>query len=204
MELDRFPLARIADLIGTPFYLYDATVTCAPSSAELRALTDGASLRCRYALKANSARRILSEVQAAGLWADAVSGNEVLRAIRAGFPAGNDPPCIMLTSDVFRDNALTTVLEQGVLPNVGSPGMVRDLRDAGYRGPSPCAPTPASAMATSRRSTPAAPLPSTASGTRTWPRRGPWPPRPGCPSSPCTCTSAPAPSWASSTPTCAS
>ena len=41
----------------------------------------------------------------------------------------------MLTSDVFRDNALTTVLEHGVLPNVGSPGMVRDLRDAGYRGP---------------------------------------------------------------------
>ncbi len=134
MELDRFPLARIADLIGTPFYLYDATVLRA-KLAELQALTDGAALRCRYALKANSARRILSEVRAAGLWADAVSGNEVLRAIRAGFPAGNDPPTIMLTSDVFRDNALTTVLEQGVLPNVGSPGMVRDLRDAGYRGP---------------------------------------------------------------------
>jgi diaminopimelate decarboxylase len=29
MDLDRFPLSRIADLIGTPFYLYDA--------AELRA-----------------------------------------------------------------------------------------------------------------------------------------------------------------------
>ena len=55
--------------------------------------------------------------------------------MRAGFPGGQDPPCIMLTSDVFRDNALTTVLEHGVLPNVGSPGMVRDLRDAGYRGP---------------------------------------------------------------------
>ena len=41
----------------------------------------------------------------------------------------------MLTSDVFRDNALTTVLEHGVLPNVGSPGMIRELRDAGYRGP---------------------------------------------------------------------
>jgi diaminopimelate decarboxylase len=134
MELDRFPLARIADLIGTPFYLYDATVL-RTKLAELRALTDGANLCCRYALKANSARRILSEVRGAGLWADAVSGNEVLRAIRAGFPAGHNPPSIMLTSDVFRDNALTTVLEHAVLPNVGSPGMVRDLRDAGYRGP---------------------------------------------------------------------
>ena len=28
----------------------------------------------------------------------------------------------MLTVDVLRDNALTTVLEHGVLPDVGSPG----------------------------------------------------------------------------------
>ena len=53
MELDRFPLARIADLIGTPFYLYDGGHLRA-KLAELRALTDGANLRCRYALKANS------------------------------------------------------------------------------------------------------------------------------------------------------
>jgi diaminopimelate decarboxylase len=134
MEPDRFPLHRIADLIGTPYYLYDGA-QLREKLTELRALTDGPHLCCRYALKANSARRVLSEIQAAGLWADAVSGNEVLRAVRAGFPAGNDPPVIMLTSDVFRGNALTTILEHGVLPNVGSPGMVRELRDAGYRGP---------------------------------------------------------------------
>jgi diaminopimelate decarboxylase len=41
----------------------------------------------------------------------------------------------MLTADVLRDNALTVVLEHGVLPNVGSPGMIDELRGAGYSGP---------------------------------------------------------------------
>jgi diaminopimelate decarboxylase len=133
-DLTRYPLERLADQVGTPFYLYDAGVLREKLRA-LQALTEGSQLVCRYAVKANAARRVLAEVRAAGLWIDAVSGNEVLRALRAGFPAGNDPPVIMLTSDVFRDNALTTVLEQQVLPNVGSPGMIRELQGAGYRGP---------------------------------------------------------------------
>jgi diaminopimelate decarboxylase len=41
----------------------------------------------------------------------------------------------MLTADVFRDNALEAVLKEGVLINIGSPGMLRDLEAAGYRGP---------------------------------------------------------------------
>lgn len=134
MDLGRFPLEKIADQIGTPFYLYDAALL-REKLAALTALTEGTALQCRYAMKANSARKVLSEVRAAGLWIDAVSGNEVLRALRAGFPTGNNPPVVMLTTDVFRDNALTAVLEHGVLPNVGSPGMIRELRDAGYKGP---------------------------------------------------------------------
>jgi diaminopimelate decarboxylase len=134
MAPERYPLARIADQVGTPFYLYDAEILRDKLRA-LTALTDGPLMSCRYAAKANSARKVLAEVRAAGLWIDAVSGNEVLRALRAGFPGGNEPPVILLTSDVFRDNALTTVLEHQVLPNVGSPGMIRELRDAGYRGP---------------------------------------------------------------------
>ncbi len=134
MDLDRFPLDRIADQVGTPFYLYDASSLRA-KLAGLQALTEGTSLACRYAAKANSSRKILTEIQKAGLWIDAVSGNEVLRALRAGFPGGNEPPVVMLTTDVFRDNALTAVLEHGVLPNVGSPGMIRELQGAGYKGP---------------------------------------------------------------------
>ena len=103
--------------------------------ARLTTLTAGDALQARYAMKANSNWKVLEAVRAAGLWIDAVSGNEVLRARRAGFPMGAKPPVVMLTADVLRDNALTVVLEHGVLPNVGSPGMIDELQGAGYSGP---------------------------------------------------------------------
>jgi diaminopimelate decarboxylase len=137
MDPSRYPLAQLADQVGTPFYLYDAGVVRAKLAqlASMARAAGGDRVQVRYAMKANSARRILELVREAGLWIDAVSGNEVLRAARAGFPMGPNPPAVMLTADVFRDNALTVVLERGVLPNIGSPGMFRQLAGAGYRGP---------------------------------------------------------------------
>jgi diaminopimelate decarboxylase len=134
LDLAGFPLERIAEAIGTPYYLYDAGELRA-RLADLSRLTEGDALQARYAMKANSCWKILEEVRAAGLWIDAVSGNEVLRARRAGFAMGARPPIVMLTADVLRDNALSAVLEEGVLPNVGSPGMIDELAGAGYRGP---------------------------------------------------------------------
>ena len=134
LDISSYPLDRLADQIGTPFYLYDGAALRA-AVARVQALTDGPNLQARYAMKANSATRILQTMKDAGVWIDAVSGNEVLRALAAGFPGGADPAAIMLTTDVLRDNALTVVLEHGVLPNLGSPGMVLQMRDAGYRGP---------------------------------------------------------------------
>lgn len=141
MDLARYPLDELAARVGTPFYLYDAGLL-RDKLAKLAALTDGPQLQCRYAVKANAARKVLEMVRDAGLWIDAVSGNEVLRALRAGFAPGNQPPTVMLTADVLRDNALATVLEHGVLPNIGSPGLIRELRDAGYRGPIALRPNP--------------------------------------------------------------
>jgi diaminopimelate decarboxylase len=134
LDLDRYSLEKLADSLGTPFYLTDAGEV-RRRLARLQALTDGPALQARYAMKANSGWKVLETVRNAGLWIDAVSGNEVLRARRAGFPMGAKPPVVMLTVDVLRDNALTTVLEHGVLPNVGSPGMIGELRGSGYRGP---------------------------------------------------------------------
>ena len=134
MDLTRFPLQDIAGKVGTPFYLYDGEVLRG-LMADVANLTNGNGLQARYAVKANPARKVLEAAHAAGLWIDAVSGNEVLRAKRAGFDMGHEPPVVMLTTDVFRDNGLDVVLDEGVLPNVGSPGMIRELFDAGYRGP---------------------------------------------------------------------
>ena len=134
LQLDSYPLARLADQVGTPFFLYDGH-ELERRLANLNALTEGDALQARYAMKANSCWKVLDAVRSAGLWIDAVSGNEVLRARRAGFAMGAQPPVVMLTADVLRDNALTVVLEHGVMPNVGSPGMIDELRGAGYGGP---------------------------------------------------------------------
>ncbi|MHA3773292.1 diaminopimelate decarboxylase [Verrucomicrobiota bacterium sgz303538] len=134
MNHDPSLLRSLAEKVGTPFWLYDARVI-RQRIAAIKELTSVEGMQARFAMKACPATKILREMAQAGIWIDAVSGNEVLRALRAGHPAGNNPPAILFTSDVFRDNALEVVLENNILPNVGSPGMLRDLQSAGYRGP---------------------------------------------------------------------
>ncbi len=134
MDPTHYPLAEIAAKVGTPFYFYDGDIL-AGLMGDLARLTRGEGLQARYAIKANPARKVLDAAREAGIWIDAVSGNEVLRAKRAGFPMGNEPPVVMLTTDVFRDNGLDVVMDEGVLPNIGSPGMIRELAERGYRGP---------------------------------------------------------------------
>ena len=134
MNLETYPLSQLADRVGTPFFLLDAEILRG-NLGRLQALAAGSQVVARYAMKANSVRQVLDMVCQAGLWIDAVSGNEVLRAMRAGFPGGTEPARIMLTADVFRDNALEVLQQHHILPNLGSPGMIRKLAEAGYRGP---------------------------------------------------------------------
>jgi diaminopimelate decarboxylase len=126
-------LRSLAAKAGTPFWVYDAAVI-RRRIAEIKSITDAPNLQARYAMKACPATRVLQEMAAAGIWIDAVSGNEALRALRAGHRGGMNPPAICFTADVFRDNALAVVLEHGLLPNIGSPGMIRELSAAGYLG----------------------------------------------------------------------
>lgn len=132
--LDSVDLERLAAGVGTPFHVYSADVL-RRRIGEVRAMMHHAALQPRYAMKACSARRVLEEVRANGLWIDAVSGNEVLRAGAAGFPMGAKPPTVVLTADVFRDNSVDVVCKHGILPNVGSVGMIDDLKASGYSGP---------------------------------------------------------------------
>lgn len=126
-------LESLAAAAGTPFWIYDATVI-RKRIADIKRITDAPNLQARFAMKACPATKVLREMAAAGIWIDAVSGNEVLRALRAGHPAGMEPPAICFTADVFRDNALSVILENRILPNIGSPGMIRQLSAAGYKG----------------------------------------------------------------------
>jgi diaminopimelate decarboxylase len=127
-------LRSLAEKVGTPFWLYDARVI-RQRITDIQFLTDIKGVQARFAMKACPATRVLQEMKKAGIWIDAVSGNEVLRALHAGYSSGHQPPAICLTCDVFRDNALPVVLEHGILPNIGSPGQIADLQHAGYSGP---------------------------------------------------------------------
>lgn len=127
-------IAQMVRAVGTPVWVYGAGVLRRQVGL-VRAALRPTGVQVRYAMKACSATRVLREMQAHGLWIDAVSGNEVLRARHAGFGGGHDPPVILYTSDVFRDDALAVVMQEGVLPNLGSRGMLDALHAAGYRGP---------------------------------------------------------------------
>ena len=133
MAPDPALLHRLAETVGTPFWFYDAALL-RQRIADIRHITDLPHVQARFAMKACPATKVLREMAAAGIWIDAVSGNEVLRALHAGHAAGQDPPVICFTADVFRDNALEVVLRHGILPNIGSPGMIEDLSRAGYSG----------------------------------------------------------------------
>lgn len=133
-ELSKEKLDELAQRVGTPFWIYDAGVL----RSRIREILDICSqgeVQPRYAMKACSATRVLKEMRKHGVWIDAVSGNECIRAIRAGYKPGNNPPEVLLTADVFRDNALQVIKDYGLLINIGSPGQVRDLEQVGYNGP---------------------------------------------------------------------
>ena len=72
----------------TPFYYYNLDLL----DKTIHALKQEASkynYHVHYALKANSNPEILERVQQAGLGADCVSGNEILRAVECGFSSGD-------------------------------------------------------------------------------------------------------------------
>lgn len=132
-DLSTEQLENLADKVGTPFWIYDAGSLRARIRTVLDVCRPG-DVQPRYAMKANSATRVLQEMRSNGIWIDAVSGNECLRALRSGYPEGDNPPQVMLTADVFRDNALEVVTGRNLQVNIGTPGMVRQLAEAGYKG----------------------------------------------------------------------
>ena len=71
--------------LETPFYFYD-TELLSRTVEEVRRAASKYGIDVHYAVKANVEERLLHIISAAGLGADAVSGNEVSRAVECGFP----------------------------------------------------------------------------------------------------------------------
>ena len=120
------PVADLAREFGTPTYVYDA--------GQIRAQIEQLSTFdvVRYAQKANSSLAILDLMRRNGVLVDAVSVNEVRRAMAAGYATEGEPAPIFYTADIFDREALDFVVEHHVRVNCGSPDMIEQL---GERAP---------------------------------------------------------------------
>ncbi len=87
LVLEQVPLARIADVLGTPSWVYSAG-TIRARLAELQAALAGLA-RVHYAVKANDHLAVLRLMAQGGAGADVVSEGELRRAREAGIAAGD-------------------------------------------------------------------------------------------------------------------
>lgn len=86
LHVDGVDLARIAREVGTPCYVYSGQAIDTAYQAIDGALA-AVPHRVAYAMKANSNADVLARLAKAGASVDIVSGGELQRALRAGFPA---------------------------------------------------------------------------------------------------------------------
>ena len=121
-------LAQIAEQFGTPTFVYDAAVI-KKRVGDLKKFDV-----VRYAQKACSNLAILQIVRQSGAYVDAVSANEIRRALAAGFEIDgtqkNAATPIVYTADIFDRDALALVLEKNVHVNCGSIDMIRQYGEA--------------------------------------------------------------------------
>ena len=108
--LDAETVAAAAERFGTPVYIYDESLILA-RCGECLDIPNAYGLTIRYAMKANSNRRLLKLICGAGLHLDASSINEVLRANMAGIPFER----IMLTTQEVPDGPAMVELEKLLL-----------------------------------------------------------------------------------------
>ena len=88
LTMEDVPLARIADAVGTPTWVYSAGALRARYRALAGAMAGaGLDAHIHYAVKANDRLAILSLLGQEGAGADVVSEGELLRARAAGIPA---------------------------------------------------------------------------------------------------------------------
>jgi len=81
------PLARIAEEVGTPVYVYSRATLERHARVFREALSALPNVHCAFAVKANPNLAVLKVMQREGFGADVVSGGEMARALAAGMPA---------------------------------------------------------------------------------------------------------------------
>lgn len=88
MWCEDVPLARIADEVGTPVYVYSAATLRRHARVFRAGLAGVERVHLAYAIKANPNLAVLRVLAREGYGADVVSGGELARALAAGMPPG--------------------------------------------------------------------------------------------------------------------
>ena len=109
LNAEGMTVSRVAQAVGTPFYLYSAGAMRAQYRTFSAAFAPDAPLIC-YAVKANSNQAVLRLFAGLGAGADVVSEGELRRALAAGIP-----PQRIVFSGVGKTRAeLTAALDAGI------------------------------------------------------------------------------------------
>src|SRR3546814_2305449 len=87
LHAEQGPLARIADEVGSPVYVYSAATFRSHARVFRDALLPLGRVHLAYAIKANPNVGVLRLLADEGYGADVVSGGEMARALAAGMPA---------------------------------------------------------------------------------------------------------------------
>lgn len=104
------PIRRIAETVGTPFYVYSTATLERHFRVFAEAVAPLGALVC-YAVKANSNIAVINTLARLGAGADVVSGGELQTALRAGVPASR-----IVYSGVGKSEAeLAAALTAGVM-----------------------------------------------------------------------------------------
>ncbi|MBU0859146.1 MAG: diaminopimelate decarboxylase [Alphaproteobacteria bacterium] len=114
LHADELPLPGLADLAGTPVYIYSARKIRANIAALRNAfasvLPADRQPLIAYACKANSHQAVLSVCRAEGMGADVVSGGELRRALAAGIT----PDKIVYSGVGKNDDEIKLALQHGI------------------------------------------------------------------------------------------
>lgn len=117
-------IKKLTDTYGSPLWLYDQQVI------EERIKSLQAFDVIRYAQKALSTLEILRLMRRNGVVVDAVSGGEILRALKAGYVGDKGRAGIseiQYTADLFDEESVELIREQCIAVNVGSSDMIEAL-----------------------------------------------------------------------------
>ena len=124
-------LLELADMYHTPLYVFEEAVIRG-KCREIKTAIDYPNTVVRYACKALTLQAVLKIIREEGLWIDASSLNEVLRALRAGF----QPREIYYTGEGATLPVYEELVAKGVLINCTSLDQIRLL--ASVRGADVC------------------------------------------------------------------